>query len=55
MIDCMYDNRPERDIAMVVNSCKNCNCDLHEGEEYYDIEGTILCLECIEEYRKEGF
>ncbi len=55
MIDCMYDNRPERTIAAVVDNCKDCGCDLYEGESYYDIEGMILCTECIEEYRKEGF
>ena len=54
-LDTMYDRRYENKVAMVVDSCKDCDCDLHEGEEYYDIEGTILCVDCIEEYKKEGF
>ncbi|MBR2385258.1 MAG: hypothetical protein IKA99_06615 [Clostridia bacterium] len=36
----------------VADRCQCCDGDIMVGEEYYDIDGTIICEECIDEYRK---
>lgn len=36
----------------IADRCENCHCDIMIGEEYYDVNGTIICEECIDEYKK---
>ena len=36
----------------IADKCQCCDGDIFIGEEYYDIDGTIVCEECIDEYRK---
>lgn len=52
--DCCYEYRPERPKACIVDTCMNCGEFIYEGEEYYDIDGKILCENCISECKKEG-
>jgi len=55
--DCMYDYRYDRYEGYeseIVDKCSVCDCDIYEGETYYDIDGLILCEECLSDYRKEG-
>ena len=44
---------PERDSKC---KCVYCGCELYECEEYYDIEGEILCEDCargwLDEHRR---
>lgn len=53
----MYDYRYDRYEVYeseIVDKCSVCDCDIYEGETYYDIDGLILCEECLSTYRKEG-
>lgn len=52
--DCCYEYRYEAPEAEVVDKCSDCDCDIHEGEEYYDINGLILCKNCLNYYKKEA-
>jgi len=36
----------------VADKCKCCDADIYVGEQYYDVEGVIICEACINEYRK---
>lgn len=49
--DCMYNYRYEFEKASIVDNCCNCDCNICEGDEYYDIDGIILCEECIRDYK----
>jgi len=31
----------------VIETCDNCNGDIHVGETYYEIDGETICEECI--------
>lgn len=53
MIETMYDYRPERKLARIIDACENCGANIITGEEYYDIKGTVICEECIREYKKQ--
>lgn len=50
----MYDCRYERSKPKIVDCCKECGYDIYEGQEYYDINGLILCKDCIEGFKKIG-
>ena len=43
----MYDYRHERDEAKKVRNCKECNCDLYEGEEVFAIGNYVYCDDCV--------
>ena len=32
-------------------TCERCDDEIRIGEDYYDIDGTILCKRCIEDCR----
>lgn len=32
-------------------TCEDCGCDICDGDDYYDIAGTILCEDCIDNYK----
>lgn len=51
--NCMYDYRYEYDTAKVIGRCKNCGCDIHEHERRWDIFGTIICKDCIDDFSVE--
>lgn len=51
--DCMYEYRYSDDYARVTEHCDNCGNDIHESEEYFDIFGTVICQECILDFKKE--
>jgi hypothetical protein len=38
----------------VVMQCTDCDCDIYEGDDYYDIDGYIICIDCITDYKKEA-
>lgn len=46
-----YDLEPPKE--KVITHCENCGCNLHAGEDVFDIYGTIICEECIRSYKKE--
>lgn len=52
--DCCYEYRYEAPEAEVIDVCSDCDCDIHIGEEYYDINGLILCEDCLNHYKKEA-
>lgn len=33
-------------------TCDYCQCDIVDGHDYYDIDGTIICEECISTFKK---
>lgn len=34
-------------------TCENCNCEIFEDDEYYEIGGQILCEDCVRDiYRR---
>jgi len=37
----------------VVGHCEECGCDLHPGEDVFDIFGTLICEECIHKFKRE--
>jgi hypothetical protein len=49
--DCQYDYRYERPQATIVHRCCMCGGDIFHGDEYYDIDGKIICADCISECR----
>lgn len=36
----------------LVHVCEHCDAGIYEGDEYYDIEGYIVCTDCISTYKK---
>lgn len=50
--DSMYDYRYDRKRAQIVDKCVECGTSIYEGEEYYDINGLILCGECLLVFKK---
>lgn len=36
----------------IADKCDCCGKDIIVGEEYYDIDGTMICEECIKTYKK---
>lgn len=55
MRDCDIDNpylNNEEYLPETVHKCEYCDCEIVEGEEYYYINGTILCTDCIYHYLK---
>lgn len=53
-MDSIYDYRYERRKAVMVDTCKECRYEIYEGEEYYDINGLILCDQCNSYFKKIG-
>ncbi len=49
--DCQYDYKYERPQATIVDRCCMCGGDIFDGDEYYDINGKIICADCISECR----
>lgn len=35
-----------------VDKCSECGDDIMEGEEYYDIDGQSICLDCMKYHKK---
>ncbi|PRR70887.1 hypothetical protein [Clostridium thermopalmarium] len=52
--DCCYEYRYESEMAKVVDTCSECGCNIYEGDEYYDINGLILCQNCLSDYKREA-
>lgn len=50
----MYDYRHERESEKQIDICDICGCSIYEEQEYYDINGKIICQECILEFKKIG-
>ena len=38
--------------AEVVEICCECGIKIYEGDDYYDIDGTILCEDCTAGYKR---
>ena len=49
--DCQYDFGYEEPKAIVLGVCDDCDSDINEGDEYYEIEGYTICTDCIEEHK----
>lgn len=50
----LYEYSYERETAKIADTCEVCGCDIWEHEEYYDIFGTIVCMDCIQDFKKGG-
>ena len=33
----------------IADRCQCCGKDIYVGEEYYDIDGTIMCEDCVDD------
>ena len=36
----------------VVHECENCECEICEGDEYFEINGECYCPDCIKEFMR---
>ena len=36
----------------VVHECDYCECEIYEGDEYYEINGECYCPDCIKEFKR---
>lgn len=52
--DSMYEYRYERPQAQQVDTCSDCKEPIYEGDMYYDINGKIICEDCLKDYEKIG-
>jgi len=43
---------PNADEPSVVEYCFDCKKEIYEGEDYYDVEGTPWCEECMRRKKK---
>ena len=39
---------------VVACTCDNCGETIYVGEKYYDIEDTVICEDCIDNFAKIG-
>lgn len=49
--DCQYEYYYEEPKAIVITNCEECDSDICENEEYYEIEGHVFCTVCIQEHK----
>ncbi|WP_317311287.1 hypothetical protein [Clostridium thermobutyricum] len=49
--DSMYSYRYEYDYAKVIGHCKNCGCNIHEGDEAYNFFGMYICDDCLLDFK----
>lgn len=35
-----------------IDMCENCHGSIYDGEEYYDVDGTIICKQCMNDFKK---
>lgn len=49
--DCQYDFGYEEPKAIVLATCSECDSDICERDEYYQIDDVIICTACIEEFK----
>lgn len=54
MYDYRYDRYEDTFKPIVIDKCDICQQDIHERETYYDILGTIICVECIKDFKMKG-
>ena len=40
---------PRRHDLRPFTSCDWCGADIHVGDEYYEIHGTVLCFDCVQD------
>ncbi len=52
MPDCCYDYRYENAQPKKITICDICGEPIHEGDSYYDIENTVICDSCINDFKK---
>ena len=50
--DCCYDYRDTEDERTVIDKCNECGCSIYVGQEYYEINGKIVCCDCIDFFKK---
>ena len=48
MYEYSYERKPVKEYGM----CEECGYTILEGEEYYDIDNVLICVDCIDEYKK---
>lgn len=48
----MYEYSYERKPVKEYGVCEECGYTILEGEEYYDIDNILICVDCIDEYKK---
>jgi hypothetical protein len=52
--DCQYEYKHSVPLAEIVESCMDCDSFICVGDEFYNIDGHIICMDCIKEYKKVG-
>lgn len=56
VVEAIRDRRLEpADDAPVIAICSECRDAITADQIYYDIDGLILCEECLEQYRRDCF
>ena len=40
---------------VIVTRCNCCGGEIYEGESYYNIDGSAVCPDCLEEFAKDYF
>ena len=50
---CNYRCPNAEDRATVV--CEHCGTKLYPGEDAYDIEGAVICDECLRDYCRDNY
>ena len=38
-----------------VGECGRCGCEICRGEEYYWVNGEVVCEDCLEDFAREYF
>lgn len=54
LTDTMYDYRPEIKALKIIDICSECGDNIYYGKEYYEINGKIICTECMDYFKKTG-
>ena len=43
--------KPYKEVAR----CSECDCDIYQGEYFFNINGDIVCESCIRDYVKNNY
>ena len=52
LTDFLYNGSYEMPTAQPIHSCYDCGDYIYDGEHYYEIDGCIVCEDCIVNFRK---
>ena len=51
---CMACQNHDEDILHDENilRCNDCDCEINDGDDYYDFDDYVICIDCINNYWK---